>query len=172
MQALIVNFRKWVEGKSKKEIWVMALIAFSLFATSILLSLGSTSNVASDPLSTSPFYFLSAFVKLIVVLLLIVGCSIAFRRWLQVGPNSKSIKQMHLVETIRLSPKQALHLVTIGNQKLLIGATDQAIALIVPVENNLETVIVESQSQPGIDFGSMIRAFNYDYSPDSIKGKA
>lgn len=171
MDAAIANVRKWFESKSTKQKWFISLLAFSLLATGALFSLSGTSSVADDPLSTSPFYFLSAFVKLIVVLLLIVGCSIVFRRWLQVGPSNKSLRQMRLVETIRLSPKQALHLVVIGDQKLLIGATDQSIALIAPVENDLAPVMEESQPQQGADFGSMIHAFN-DYSPDSIKGKA
>ena len=68
---------------------------------------------------------------------------------------------MRLVETIRLSPKQAIHLVVIGEQKLLIGATDQNVALISPIEDNLSSVIAEeTQPQPILDFGSMFRSIN------------
>jgi flagellar biogenesis protein FliO len=45
-----------------------------------------------------------------------------------------------LVETIRLSPKQSVHLVMIGEQKLLIGATDHNVSLISTIEESFSPV--------------------------------
>lgn len=165
MDTLIAKARKWLENSSPKQKLIASLTAFSLLATAALLSLGDTSSVTDDPLGSTPFYFVSAFIKLIAVLLLIVGSSVIFRRWYQGSPSGKSTKQMRLLETVRLSPKQALHLVAIGDQKLLIGATDQNVSLIAPIEDSLEPApIEESQSQPSLDFGSMLRSFNFSFN--------
>jgi flagellar biogenesis protein FliO len=60
-----------------------------------------------------------------------------------------------------LSPKQALHLVSVGDQQFLIGATDQSVTLISPVEVNLDPSRAEAaNSQPGLDFGSLLQSFN------------
>ena len=168
MTEIMANLRKWFETSSTKQKIFVSLLSFSLLATGVLLSMDGASSTAKDPLGSTPFYFVSAFVKLIAVLLLIVGSSVIFRRWYQVGPSGKPTRQMRLVETIRLSPKQALHLVVIGDQKLLIGATDQNIALITQVEENPGLVSIEEpqpQNQTGLDFGSMIRSFNFDFAP-------
>ncbi len=159
MNPLVTRFVKWFEGRSTKEKWFMSLLAFSLLATGALLNLGDTTSVAANPLDASPFYFLSAFFKTIVVLLLIVGSSIVYRRWGQIGFGSKVNKQMRVSETLRLSPRQALHLVTVGNQQLLIGATDQSIALLMPVDGNLAPLMDESR-QTNLDFSSMLHSFD------------
>jgi flagellar biogenesis protein FliO len=97
---------------------------------------------------------------------------VIFRRWLQLGPNGKLSRQMRLLETIRLSPKQALHLIAIGDQRLLIGATDQNVSLIAHVEDNiLPTPVEEAQVQPGLDFGSLIQSFNFNLSSANLKEK-
>jgi flagellar biosynthetic protein FliO len=173
MTEIIAKIRKWLEASSKKQKLVVALLAFSLLSTGMLLSLGNAASVAQDPPNSTPFYFLSAFVKLMAVLLLIVGSSVIFRRWLQPGLNGKTTRQMHLLETIRLSPKQALHLVLIGDQKLLIGATDQNVSLIAPIEDGLVPIPVEeSQPQPGVDFGAMIQSFNFSNESIQVKDKS
>jgi flagellar biosynthetic protein FliO len=172
MSRIITFIRKWFETSSTKQKLVASLTVVSILATGILLSFGSGSETTSDPLGSTPFYFVGAFVKLLVVLLLIVGCSLIFRRWLQVGPGGKSVRQMRLIETIRLSPKQALHLIVVGDQKLLIGATDQNVSLITQVEDAFNpTPAGEAQIQPGLDFGSLIQSFNFKQPGENLKGK-
>ena len=161
MDRMIAAIRKWIETSTAKQKIVASLATFSLLATAALMSMDNASSVSKDPLGSTPFYFISAIVKLIAVLLLIVGSSVIFRRWLQGRPNGKAERQMRLVETIRLSPKQAVHLVMIGDQKLLIGATDHNVSLISSIEENFSPApVAESQPQPGLDFGSMIQSFN------------
>jgi flagellar biogenesis protein FliO len=68
---------------------------------------------------------------------------------------------MRLMESLRLSPKQALHLISVGDQQFLIGATDQNVAVIAQVESGVETALVAtSNAQPGLDFGSVLQSFN------------
>jgi flagellar biosynthetic protein FliO len=137
IQGMVASLRKWFEGLGKQQKLFVAALAFSLISTIALFSIGDASSVTKDPLGSTPFYFVSAFLKLIAVLVLIVGVSIFARRWIQPGAGINSTRQLQLLETIRLSPKQALHLVAIGNQKLLIGATDQSVSLIAPVDEDL-----------------------------------
>ena len=154
MSGMVASLRKWFDGLGKQQKIFVAVLAFSLISTVALFGIGSAPSVTEDPLGSTPFYFFSAFVKLIVVLLLIVGVSIVFRRWIQPGAGINATRQMRLVETVRLSPRQALHLVVIGNQKLLIGATDQSVSLIAPIEEELPA---DEKTQPVLEFGSLLR---------------
>jgi flagellar biosynthetic protein FliO len=173
MSEIMALIGKWIKTSSKKQKVFAALLAVSLLVTGILLMADGASNTSSDPLGSTSFYFVSAFVKLMGVLLLIVGSSIIFRRWFQTGPNGKIVRQMRLLETVRLSPKQALHLIVIGDQKLLIGATDQNVSLIAHVEDGVQPAPVqESQTQQaGLDFGSLIQSFNLKLPSENLKGK-
>jgi len=146
MTRLLSTLRQWFEGLSGRQKVFAALLSFSLVATLVLLA--GDASVSSDPLDATPFYFFSAFIKLIVVLLLIVGAATAFRRWIQPGTGIHSNRQMRLVETIRLSPRQALHIVTVGGQTLLIGATDQNVSLISTIE----------EGGNGMEFGSLLQS--------------
>ena len=172
MLNLIAMVKKWLETSTARQKLTVALMAFGLLSTGALLLISGSSQTASDPLGSNTFYFVSAFVKLLLVLLLIVACSVIFRRWLQHGPTGKSIRQLRVIETVRLSPKQAIHLVVIGNQQLLIGATDQNVSLIAPVETSLDvTPVEEAQPQPGLDFSSLLQSFTSHQPTDASKGK-
>jgi flagellar biogenesis protein FliO len=52
-----------------------------------------------------------------------------------------------LLETTRLSPRQALHLIRAGGQMYLIGATDQGVTLLAEVEP-APAPLVEPAAQP------------------------
>lgn len=160
MTDLPAKIRQWIATSSPKQKLLASLATLSLLATAALINMVGASSVSQDPLDSTPFYFLSAFVKLIVVLLLILGSAVIFKRWSQANPLTKNTRQLHLVESIRLSPKQALHLVVIGDQKLLIGATDQSIALIAPIEGDPSLPEQETQPATSLDFGSVMRSFN------------
>jgi flagellar biogenesis protein FliO len=64
-----------------------------------------------------------------VVVLLIYLTLYVLRRW-QVGRPGRLPRQVTILETTRLSPRQALHLVQVGKQVMLIGATDNSLALL------------------------------------------
>ncbi len=75
MSGMVASLRKWFDGLGKQQKIFVAVLAFSLISTVALFGIGSAPSVTEDPLGSTPFYFFSAFVKLIVVLLLIVGVS-------------------------------------------------------------------------------------------------
>jgi flagellar biosynthetic protein FliO len=162
MNTLMISFKKWLETSSQKQKYTVVLLAFSLLSSFVLLMIKGASGTMDDPLQTSPFYFIGVFAKLGVVLLLILACSAIFRRWSQPGSKGRKNRQMQVIETVRLSPKQALHLVTVGDRQLLIGATDQNVSLLTPVE--LDLTPLEVQAQVPIvkaDFASLLRSINF-----------
>jgi flagellar biosynthetic protein FliO len=167
---LIVMIKKWFETASQKQKLTAALLGFSLFSTVVLLVMNGSSKTATDPLGSTPFYFVGVFVKLIGVLLLIVVSSIIFRRWFQPGFNGKAARQLHLLETVRLSPKQALHLVSIGDQQLLIGATDQNVSLITHIDQSFKATESDAiNTNPVSDFGSLLQTLNFQPSTETSK---
>lgn len=170
MMNLMSMIKKWFETATQKQKLTAALLIFSLLSTIALFVMNGSSKTATDPLDSTPFYFAGVFVKLVGVLLLIVASSIVFRRWFQPGSAGKAARQLHLLETVRLSPKQALHLVVIGDQQLLIGATDQTVSLITHVEQSFNAAEVEPiNANPASDFGSVLQNFNFQSLTRSSK---
>lgn len=167
MNNMVPLLRKWLETSSQKQKLTAALVVFSVLSTVGLMVMTGASGSTQDPLESAPLYFVGVFVKLMVVLLLIVASSMIFRRWLQPGFVGKKTRQVQLLETVRLSPKQALHLVSVGGKQLLVGATDQGISLITQVDANAHPVDVpETKSTaPTPDFSSLLQT--YFPSPDT-----
>jgi len=172
MNALKISFGKWLQTSSQKQKYTAALFAFSLLSTTGLMFVKGSSGTMDDPLQTSPFYFIGVFAKLAVVLLLILACSAVFGRWSVPGLKSRKNRQMQIVETVRLSPKQALHIVLVGERQLLIGATDQNVSFLTAVELDLNPV-VEPIDSPALktDFASLIQSFNFR-SPAETSSKS
>ena len=75
----------------------------------------------------------SVTIDLALVIALIYGSLYLLRKW-QGGWFSPTKKCITLLETTRLSPRQALHLVRVGERVLLVGATDQTVALLSEVD--------------------------------------
>ena len=162
MNTLMNSFKKWFETSSQKQKYTAALLGLSLLSTIGLLMLKGSSNAMDDPLRSSPFYFLGVFAKLGVVLLLILACSVLFKRWAQPGGQGGKKRQMQVIETVRLSPKQAIHLVMIGDHQLLIGATDQNVSLLTSVEVDLTPIkTLTETSTIRTDFGSLLQAADF-----------
>ncbi len=158
MDKLPALLKKWLETSTPRQKLTAGLLAFSLLATLALAALGSaTPAPANGMLDSSPLYFFDVFIKLIGVLLLVFASAAIYRRWMNLGPQAGPTHQLQLLETVRLSPKQALHLVSIGDQKYLIGATDNSIALIAPFEG-AGTPAPVSAPQPGLDFSAVLQS--------------
>lgn len=171
MISLTKFFKKWLATSTPRQKLAAGLLFFSLLATGAFYGLSDSSGRLHDPLGSASLYFFGVFVKLIGVLLLIVASAIIFRRWSNFSPAGNRVRHLRLLETVRLSPKQSLHLLSVGDQQILIGATDQTIALIAPVDRKLEINPVESSHpQPGQDFASLLQAFTGHFSIDSGKG--
>ncbi|MFZ5808649.1 MAG: flagellar biosynthetic protein FliO [Chloroflexota bacterium] len=86
-----------------------------------------------DSISTTAM-FVDVFLKLGVVLLLIYGGLIVVRR-LQIRKNPFHRKNIHILETSHLSPHRSLHLIQVGKEAYLIGATDQNIHLLSRIDD-------------------------------------
>lgn len=116
------------------------------------------------------WYIFSAVLKFVGVILLIFGCAIAVRRWPSLVQRQARKRSVVLVETLRLSPRQALHLIKTGESYLLVGATDQGIQLVstvaLPEEQPMEqTAAVE---QPSLDFSSVMAAMLHTLQPEKV----
>jgi len=172
MLDIFTGIQKWFKNSSPRTQLFAALLVFSLLATAVLLLLAGGSGPSSDPMASAPVYLAGVFLKLILVLLLIVLSAVVFRRWMHLSPQSGTVRQMRVTETIRLSPKQTLYLVSVGEQQLLIGATDQNISLISPIENNPTLGQMEElQPAQGLDFGALVQSFNSEPPSESAGGK-
>lgn len=168
MELSLSALRTWWNKSSKKQRMLAALFLLGFLATGMLLILsgGSSSapatpaagatlfnanEAAADPLG-SGWYYAGVIVKMLAVLLLIVGGAVVLHRW-QARRANQSGRQLRVVESVRLSPKQALHLVRIGDRCVLIGATDQSIALLSELESLETSAAVEA---PGLGFGDLL----------------
>ena len=153
----ILAFQTWYlnasPGKKKKAL----LIGVGALATLVLMFTTGSDSTATSTEST-PLFFIGVAVKLGAVLLLIVGGGVILRRWYGNRLHHGTNRQMHLVETVRLSPKQSLHVVEVGGQHFLIGATDTGISMLSSVE--LVPAEPESTQQPlpGANFGDLFKA--------------
>lgn len=162
MNALMISFKKWLETSSRKQKYTAALFAVGLISTFGLLLMKGSPESMDDPLRSSPFYFMGVFAKLAVVLLLILACSVVLRRWSQPGSKRGKNRQMQVMETVRLSSKQALHIVSVGDRHLLVGATDQNVSLLTAVELDID--LTEAPMKiPAVrtDFASLLQAKNF-----------
>jgi flagellar biosynthetic protein FliO len=78
------------------------------------------------------------FFKMMLSVLLVVGLAVgALYLSKKLLPNITKAcgKEIRVVETTYLGPRKALHLVEIGNQRLLIGSTNESIATLAHLED-------------------------------------
>lgn len=141
----IASIKRWLNGGGSRRKWTAALFAVSILITVFLfISTGSTPEYGA--LEPTPLYFFGIIAKLVAVLLLIVGGAIFLRRWQVKSGLGRYNGRLSIVETVRLSPKQAVHLVKVGNQHLLIGATDQTISMLAPID--LPSAEIQPETDP------------------------
>jgi flagellar biosynthetic protein FliO len=161
----ILAFQNWYLNASSAKKKKAVLIAIGALATLALMLTTGGGGSADGSVESTPLFFVGVAVKLGAVLLLIVGGSVILRRWYGNRLHHGSDRQMHLVETVRLSPKQALHVVEIGGQHFLIGATDHSISMLSSLELALDEVKITNQTQPGVNFGDLYSAINQKSNP-------
>ena len=95
------------------------------------------------------FYVLEVFAKLTGVLLLFLGTALLARRWLGLSPDRR-MRRLQVVESIRLAPRQSLHLVRAGDRYFLVGATDGSVALVSTLEmDEAQSEITEPAAPQG-----------------------
>jgi flagellar biogenesis protein FliO len=108
--------------------WVWGVVALvGLGALAFLWDTGSPASVA-DPFAPPDWtMFLNVFLKLGVVLALIFIGFYFLKKW-RVDGIGEDRRRLALIETLRFSPKQAVHLVRAEGRLLVIGATDQSLS--------------------------------------------
>ncbi|HZW04296.1 MAG TPA: flagellar biosynthetic protein FliO, partial [Anaerolineaceae bacterium] len=139
------------------------LVAVVCTGTFLLLTDSPTPSAeAGDAPGFSSMFYLETLFKLVGVLLLIVGSALVFRRWLQHRSFGPGKGRLAVMESVRLAPRQALHLVRVGEQYYLVGATDQSVALIsaVPAPEASVDPAVEKAGEGAFRplFASMVKA--------------
>ncbi|MBM4423033.1 MAG: flagellar biosynthetic protein FliO [Chloroflexi bacterium] len=105
--------------------WAAAALAVVVGLAVLLLLGGATSD---DSFAAAA---VQAMTKTAIVLGLLFLTLAVLKRWQVTASRGK---QMSVVETLRLSPRQALHIVRVGERTLLIGASDTQISLLTDVE--------------------------------------
>ncbi len=129
------QFTSWTKRLQTLPRWAQSLIGLGIMAVFILIALfgaaGDQSTVSGSGTSAlSSFWtILGVFWRLGLVLLIAYFSLYFLRRW-QGNGVGRSEKQFTILESHHLSPRQAIHLVQIGEQVFFIGATDQSISLI------------------------------------------
>ena len=173
MNLSIITIRKWWEKSSKQQRTLAVLFAIGILATGMLLLISGAPASQNDTIGSS-LYYAGVMVKLVGVLLLIVGIGIVARRW-QTRSGNIPGHQLKVVESVRLSPKQVLHVVTVGERRLLIGATDQAISVLSELE-----AIPLAAAQPSnpelpaekANFSDYLKTFNQPASDRELEGRS
>lgn len=92
--------------------------------------------MTGTPLDTAVLV-ISVALKLGAVLGLLLICLAVFQRW-QSGFRADQNRRITIVETVRLTPRQAVHLVRIDQREILIGATDQGLTLLSHLTSSAE----------------------------------
>ena len=115
-----------------------------------LANLPAADQPSTPSLITDASLFLSVLLKLSAVIALIYGSLFLLKRWQGGALVTARRKQLTIVETTRLSPRQALHLVKAGDRTLLIGATDQSLTLLTELDSfagTLDTALQETSRE-------------------------
>mgnify|MGYP000891227972 FL=1 len=109
--------------------------ALILISTGVVILLGFAmlflipqQNLSNPTTSTNPTGLaFNVFLKMGVIIVILIGIAIVIRQMqskMRVEPN----KKITIIDTIHLSSHRTIHLISVDNEKILIGATDQSIS--------------------------------------------
>lgn len=129
----------WSEASPKKR-WTAIGLTVGIICTALFLLITSSpagsahASANSAERMDNPLYYVGVAAKTIGVLLLIIGGAVILKRVQVKQKANRAGQNLELMDSIRITPKQALHLVRAGNQCFLVGATDQSLNLISHVD--------------------------------------
>jgi flagellar biosynthetic protein FliO len=153
------RLQRWITRFKAQPRWAQVAIAsgflvFVLLGIVLVLPGGGTAEAerSASPLALS----LEVFFKLIVVVALIYGCALLLRRW-NASPARTRVRQMSVLETVHLSPRRALHLVRVGDQVLVIGATDQSVNLISEMDSLVADGTLTTDGESPLPFAAIFQ---------------
>jgi flagellar biosynthetic protein FliO len=151
MDAIWKKLLVWWNEASPKKRWLFIALSVGILCTLLFLmvtnsdrSTTGTLLTTTDQMDNAVYYFGIA-AKTVGILFLIVGGAIILKRLQKRQQGIHSDRNLAIIESIRLSPKQALHLIRVGDKQYLIGATDQNLNLISEVASRKEEIYA---SQP------------------------
>jgi flagellar biosynthetic protein FliO len=122
--------------------WGLAALALVLWLGSLMnASPAAAQGAAAYQPPSNTEMTLDMLAKLLLVLGLFYAAVYGAKRWRKLLPGGQT-RHITVLESTPLSPRQALHLVRVGEQVLLVGATDQGLSLLSEV--NLPTVAAEA----------------------------
>jgi len=133
---------KWWQGLPRWAQVTVLVLAGGLFVLGLALNPASPAGSPAPETGSMTGLWLDAAAKLVVILALIAGGALVLKHW-QRSPWRVSERKIAVVETVHLAPRRAIHLVRVGGQHLLVGATDQSITLLSEVE-------IEPQAEPAL----------------------
>jgi flagellar biogenesis protein FliO len=158
-----------VAGYRKKI--VTSVVAVALGAGALMIGSAKT-NAAKTPAKKSNLEVASLFANdpnflakaddvstkelfsktVIAVLLVITLGAAAIYTSKKVLPRITNLpaKEIRIIETAHLGPRKTLHLVSIGNQLLLIGSTNENIAMLADVTNGRAKIELSGQESPPV----------------------
>lgn len=122
------KFIRWFNSRPHWQQIVLIALLVLLCMTGYWLTDYQTGESASTMMDSTA-WILGAVLKFGLVLLLIYGAAILFRRW-QLGSINRSDRRMKVIESTALSPRRAIFLVQVDGQTFMLGATDQSVNLI------------------------------------------
>lgn len=124
-------------GANRKLVyWVIAASGIVVLLLILALSGGSAWQIDDDASSvpSTAGMIWDVLIKLVLVIALIYAVVFLLRSMQEKQMVAGKKRKMFIEETLRLSPKQSIHLIAIGNRGLLVGSTDQAMNLIAEIE--------------------------------------
>jgi flagellar biogenesis protein FliO len=153
MKNLMNAIQTWYQGipsNKRWAVWAFACLVTGFSLVVVFTGTASSTEMTADPGSQSAFLAMDVLVKLTVVILLIFVAATVYKKWNR-GTITESLRMMNVRETIRLTPKQGLHLVQVGDETYLVGATDQAITLISQIDIDPQAVLT-NKGEPQANF--------------------
>lgn len=160
IMAIIVALRKlprW--ALISITVGIIVILGVAMF---LLLPQSSPSTGDTSYLNSTGFAF-SVFLKLGVVVLLIAGLAIVIRR-LQIKTRGTTSRRVEVLETVHLSPHRTLYLVTVGSKQMLIGATDQSIALLHQLDITESLDAIEQNIDTPQSFSDLLNKANNEHN--------
>jgi flagellar biogenesis protein FliO len=136
---MVSVLQDWIKRVSwrKPPAWLLSVAGLATIILIVLVYRSGNSaglNETSSPGSTQVADLAwEAFIKMLLILGVLVGALVAVGRW-KGGVMQSQARRLSIIETTRLGPKQALHLVRVGERMLLIGATDQGMSALLEVD--------------------------------------
>jgi flagellar biogenesis protein FliO len=144
MLAWLTKAQLFLRSSGSRMRWIYGVGALLFLLLLIYLIPSGSEAISEEKVSSSemslPGLVLDVLLKLGIILILIYLSFYALRNW-KPGIRSRLKSQLQILESKRLSARQSLHILRVGDSTYLIGATDHTVSLLSEIElPSLETL--------------------------------